>query len=544
MNRLNLLLAFLHAATLLLAATLLGGCDSAPYSTPDEQSPGDGAAPPSALPHVYAFEEHEAVVEGVSSRRELTEEVGPAHPPLVVLDLNSNGQADVATGLSEQNVAYVFFDVTGFEKERYDVSSADVVIRGLCDGGACSTFGEPVGRGDINGDGYDDLIIGDRVGASGGGRVFVIFASESIPRGEVSISDVAGVEVSYDGERSYPESFGEAFTTGDLNADGHDDLIIGAPVSRTAGGGTGRGSVSVVYGGSELPRSIAAPAGADLVLRGRSEYDHLGMYLTAGDWNGDGYSDVAFSSFDDFSRSGTIWILYGQAGRHGGEATVGVDAEASETDGGRAPFPLSRIDAPEQGAEMIHLASGDLSGDGQDDLIMGAGRREAVYVDQGPIPPQTDAAAGVSERHVTIAAPERTAEGGVFSSSSFGRALFAYDTDSDGADELIIGAKGYTPPRPDPRDMRGVGGAFLFDLSPPRVAQSNSEPSPQAQYDRLLDSRFEGNNDGTRTTLPSVEFGRAVMALQLKSPGPVWVAVLDEVRGSSIYLFRLRGDLR
>jgi hypothetical protein len=71
---------------------------------------------------VYAFEEHEAVVEGVSSRRELTEEVGPAHPPLVVLDLNSNGQADVATGLSEQNVAYVFFDVTGFEKERYDVS--------------------------------------------------------------------------------------------------------------------------------------------------------------------------------------------------------------------------------------------------------------------------------------------------------------------------------------------------------------------------------------------------------------------------------------
>jgi hypothetical protein len=90
--------------------------------------------------------------------------------------------------------------------------------------------------------------------------------------------------------------------------------------------------------------------------------------------------------------------------------------------------------------------------------------------------------------------------------------------------------------------MRGVGGAFLFDLSPPGSAQFASELSSQAQYDRLLDSRFEGNNDGTRTTLPSVEFGRAVMAMQLVPSGPTWVAVLDEVRSSSVYLFKLNGD--
>lgn len=232
---------------------------------------------------------------------------------------------------------------------------------------------------------------------------------------------------------------------------------------------------------------------------------------------------MAFSSFEDFSRSGALWIVYGQPDRYSGD----LEKDAAE-------LTLSSFSAPAQsGDELVHMASGDLNGDGYGDLIMGAGRAgqtgEATAI-FGPIAPGTHLQPDQFDTHIPLDPPALAADGGVFASSGFGRALFAHDLNSDGLDELFIGAKGYTPPRPAPQDVRNVGGAFIFDF-----AGARSEKG----FDDLLAYQFHGNNDGTRSTLPNVEFGGALTAFHLGGADSQYVAILDEVRSSSIYLFQL-----
>ena len=172
---------------------------------------------------------------------------------------------------------------------------------------------------DFNGDGISDLAIGvpfENFGATDGGGVNVIYGSAaglSAVGNEFWSQDSAGiVGVAETGDR-----FGSALAAGDFNGDGFADLAIGVPFEDS--GATNDGGVNVIYGsaagltaaGNQFwSQNSAGIAGA------AETGDQFGLALAVGDFNGDGFADLAIGvPFEDFGATddGGVNVIYGSA---------------------------------------------------------------------------------------------------------------------------------------------------------------------------------------------------------------------------------------
>jgi hypothetical protein len=194
----------------------------------------------------------------------------------------------------------------------YATTTADITITGIADYGLS---GFDVGVGDLNGDTYDDIVVGAPYADSGYGQAYVVYGG---PRGSISATiplDEADLTVSGAADDTW---LGTAVFAGDLNNDGIDDLLMGAigidpNVADFAGSGstTEEGAAYVLFGSSSMSGTVDLSTGnpADLVILGASADDWLGRGLGVGDVNGDGFNE----------------LLVGAAGvDHGGSTDTGA----------------------------------------------------------------------------------------------------------------------------------------------------------------------------------------------------------------------------
>jgi len=149
--------------------------------------------------------------------------------------------------------------------------------------------------GDVNGDGFDDLIVGAR-GAGPNGSSYVVFGKASGFSAAMDLSSLDGSNgFRLDGEAGGDESGNSVSTAGDVNGDGFDDLIVGADGADPNGDRSG--SSYVVFGqasGFSAAIDLSSLDGSDgFRLDGEAEYDFSGFSVsTAGDVNGDGFDDL------------------------------------------------------------------------------------------------------------------------------------------------------------------------------------------------------------------------------------------------------------
>src|SRR5690606_24813389 len=153
-----------------------------------------------------------------------------------------------------------------------------------------------------NGDGLADLAIGipgkDLGAAVNGGEVSVIYGTGadglSSARNQVWNLNRPGVR----GAAQAHDRFGSSLTVGDFNADGYSDLAIGIP-GRKVAGKAGAGAVTVLYGSVNGLTSgnnqlwTQTNIGFNISIQKDTEF---GSAVTSGDFNGDGYSDLAIGS--------------------------------------------------------------------------------------------------------------------------------------------------------------------------------------------------------------------------------------------------------
>jgi hypothetical protein len=227
------------------------------------------------------------------------------------------------------------------------------------------------GAGDVNGDGFDDVLVGSSIfdpNFNGTDRVYVVFGRAGT--GPVSLTDVAAGQGGFaiDAEprqQGFGEGLGSALAgVGDMNGDGLDDVVMSAPGHPAA---TGVGRVYVVFGqrsGARVSLANLAASGGGLVIEGETFGSQLGFLLAgAGDVNGDGIPDLLMAG--DASGEGTggfprSYLFFGT----GAGGTFRADDIATGVGG----FTLDTL--PPVGLVIPHGA-GDVNGDGLDDLVIG-----------------------------------------------------------------------------------------------------------------------------------------------------------------------------
>ncbi len=226
--------------------------------------------------------------------------------------------------------------------------------------------------GDINDDGYADLLIGAEGYPAGSykGRSYVLFGGPDVgSAGTISLSSLSGTKgFKLDGENNSDRSGLSVSAAGDINGDGYDDLIIGAPLYPA---NNAKGRSYVVFGGSGVGNtgiiSLASLNGTNGFKFEGINKDQVGYALkSAGDLDQDGYTDLVFGAFGHGGDyTGCVYVVFG-----GPKVGTGGLILASNLNGING-FTLSAESAGSQTGRWVN-AAGDINGDHYADLLIGA----------------------------------------------------------------------------------------------------------------------------------------------------------------------------
>ncbi|MFT5288562.1 MAG: hypothetical protein ACI8QS_000605 [Planctomycetota bacterium] len=336
-------------------------------------------------------------------------------------DVNGDGYDDVIVGAGahlSMGAAYCFHgSATGLS------DTATWLVLGSVQNGA---FGASVsGAGDVNCDGFDDVIVGaylSEVDTSNEGLAFVYHGSAT----------GLNLSPSWAGEGDQLNAFfgGSVASAGDVNGDGFADIIVGAEFYSNDVTQDGR---AFVYHGSAdgIGETAAWTAEPDQLLA------RFGSSVSgAGDVNGDGYADVIVGSrlFDDGETDeGRAFVYHGSA--------AGLSTEEAWTAESNQPFASL--------GETVSGA-GDVNGDGYSDVIVGARLFNGAGPDTGRVYVFHGSSAGLE------AAAAMTVESSQTSAFFGGDVAAAGDVNGDGFADVIVGATGHS------NGESNEGGAFLF----------------------------------------------------------------------------------
>jgi hypothetical protein len=327
-------------------------------------------------------------------------------------DYNGDGYADIlvgAEGTTGPGQVKIFLGGAG---ATFTPSlTPDRILQGENSG---DIFGSAITSGDLNGDGYDDIIVGAYHNGAGGthaGRVYIYYGGPGLHNTpDVILTGFAA-----------GEQFGVSVSSGkDINRDGYDDLLVGANLNSVKGDRQGR--AYLFFGG---PTISLYP---DRVFNGDNPRDHFGISVNlAGDINGDGFADFLIGAGGDGSASHT-----GKAYLYDGE--IGPESQFRMT--------FSNNSTGDAFGRMVTGVK-DVDGDGYDDFLIGAPN----HLSQNGLSPHAGEAylyqGGLNLSFSSVPVPALTLRGnGTNTSLGFSATSIGDIYPKDGYADYVVGAYG------------------------------------------------------------------------------------------------------
>ena len=329
----------------------------------------------------------------------------------IVGDINGDGYSDIIIGAlnadpggrSLAGEAYIIYgnttlsdidlSVTDTTYSSYFSNSKGFRVSGEADE---DRLGNSVASaGDVNRDGYDDVIVGALNAAPGGrflaGEAYVIYGNATL--GDIDLAETDITAITYfsndKGFRVSGEAVGDTLGistdgAGDVNRDGYDDVIIGAWTA-DPGGRINAGEVYVIYGNTTLsnidlsvtdttsPSYFSNTKGFKIL--GGVRGDTLGTSAGgAGDINIDGYNDVIVGTLNASpggrSQAGEVYVIYGNTTLSDIDLSVTDTTSPSYFSNTKGFKILGGVDGDRLGVSVA--SAGDINNDGYDDIIVGA----------------------------------------------------------------------------------------------------------------------------------------------------------------------------
>ncbi|MEM7082845.1 MAG: dockerin type I domain-containing protein [Pseudomonadota bacterium] len=395
-------------------------------------------------------------------------------------------------------------------------------------------FGRALATGDFNNDGYADAVFGlpeenfeDGFNRYDAGMIVVVYGSSSGLTSSGSESfhqDTPNVR----GGTESGDLFGSSFAVGDFDNDGFDDLAVGVPGEDIEDSPEGAGMVQVFYGNNG-----GVSTEDDVWHQGNTgngsvhEFnDEFGTSLAAGDFNGDGYDDLAIGApKEDLSGNndaGMVTVIYGRSGG----LSAANDQEWTQDSSG--------IEGASETNDFFGaaLATGDFDGDGYDDLAIGVPEENLTgAVNAGAVAVLFGSSNRLTNRDEFISLSSATISLATSFDDKFGSALAVGDFDGDGIDDLAASA----PSKVSDKDFGcGVVYVMRYDTSDERFEQIVALPG-QGCLSGLIDAE---------------QYGATLMALDINGDGISDLAVgapnaqgTSATRAGKVYYHFGRPDL-
>jgi hypothetical protein len=341
-------------------------------------------------------------------------------------DVNGDGLADLLVwepfGNNNRGALYVIYGKASGWASNVSLSQADVSVSS--NDVYLTAMGE---SGDVNGDGYSDLILGSVTAEGYKGATYVLFGAADLAG---NLNAVADASLTYVGVKAGDRSGGNVACVGDVNGDNKADIAISAPFA-SPNGALQAGVVYLVLGG-DTPGSYSL-TNADATINGIQRRASYGETLSAaGDINNDGLGDFIVGTPNAYGTSldsGVSCLFYGRTNGWGdlndeNDADVRFLGEGNESGSGNA------------------FAYGDANGDGQTDLVIASAEHDAVKADQGKVYVFFGGQTLGAEIDLGDAAASFV---GYTKYLLLGSDVAMGDTNGDGVDDLVIGAYGWKP---------------------------------------------------------------------------------------------------
>ncbi|MFE9995570.1 FG-GAP-like repeat-containing protein [Streptomyces avermitilis] len=432
-------------------------------------------------------------------------------------DFNGDGYRDLATGApgavaggkaKAGAVVVNYGSSSGISAARHKTTSqSSSGVPGASE--TSDRFGTELAHGDLNNDGYGDLVVGapleDVGGDADGGSVTILWGGSSGLSGGTTISDP---------NASGHDRFGQSLAVGDFTGDGKADLAVGS---------TGK-DVWIFKGGFTKSGGAAGKLRLDAQIESGA-YPRGAVQLAAGDFDDDGAADVVVGSsagnfvyrgastgpklqteagagyagaltVADFDRDGHDDLVVGtdfvdvisDRTAKGGYATVFYGGAAGVDTTRSAVFSQDTAGVP--GADESHdsfggaLAAGDVNGDGYPDLAVGADFETIGSADQaGSVWVLRGGASGLTGTGAQSFDQGTSGVPGANESSDlFGDAIHLADHNKDGRADLSVGAGGENSDDGAVWVLRGstggvkTTGAVSFGASSVGIGNSGEDP--------------------------------------------------------------------
>ncbi len=350
-------------------------------------------------------------------------------------DIDGDGLADVLVGAYDNDeggasagAAYLILGKNLGKHRRKNLSQADYKFVGEAGGDWAGI--QVSSAGDVDGDGLDDLLIGAYGAKDKGPKTGTVYLILGKSLGAAKTVDLSQADYKFIGENADDYAGYAVSMAGDVDGDKLGDFIIGASGQDSTG--KNAGAVYIILGSSLGAKKVRSLLRADYKFTGEQAGDWAGYLISGGgDVDGDGLGD----------------IIIGANGNEGGKEAHASYVVLGKSLGAKGVYSLAKVDYKLIGEERYDYASqvslsGDVDGDGLDDLLIGAAGNDsggsasgAAYVVLGKSLRKTSLI-DLSQADYKFIGEKKGDNAGA-------HVAHAGDIDGDGCDDLLIGALRY-----------------------------------------------------------------------------------------------------